>query len=1509
MTRVTISPAMMKLPLSLAASILLAVQPSAAQSFVRSATAAPKAAPRAAAPAALPTAFAPSAPALALPSVTPSLPNAVLPSAAAATALGAPTPRAARADAAVPAAVPFAAHAALAAPAPLGLELGAPAASNNAVAEATPVKQGASRARFSLRRWAAALMLGLALVNPAAVVAKDAGVALQASRPVATLVVAQAEAPARVEQGTVLQARDLQDALARFDPATRVVVIGDVGLGRAELERLARSLSGKHWTVVLVQDASGLRYTDAEGRTHYGDAAVDFATGQGLYKKEGILNQVNPLTGERDGAVLTLIMGQRILLLRTGDAYNARGLDGQTQFKGNLDRWAVQALRSSGDIVGAVDGTVRNVTALLEQKIAAEQTDAKAAVASAKTLAASLEREGAAFRAKHPQAYAAQRWPDAAALRSAAAKADKLLGGGQARAALEAVSGPVSAAQNALARASAFEQDHARAQTSVAEARAAVDGADRSAAAFRESRPKAAGDLARPAVDAWRAELKAAERLAATDPAAAASAAGSVLSQARAHEGALAAFAGGADRLKAAEARLAALAGHPYASAAPQDVVSARQALAAAVEAYADGSADYAARLEQAKQSLSAGESVVEQAAAEAASKRLWTWILIALANLLTLGGAFWLNRRAARFGAKAEELFASWDTALDKKLEAVIDGLDEKMDTYVGAESGPKARGWVGKSAELSASIRVNAGTAKILLSAAQNIHDQVRALVHPKTLSWGWVVNLFWPSRYQAAVRRLQDEPIEFKPQDGVEAVLGAKRTWQEDLYGDLKAYEPFKKSFNEVIAAFNERSQAAAADLARLEEAVTGHGPKLAAVSEAISAAKTAWDALQTAGAADGLFLLPSVGATALPAASSALERARETVKKDPVGGLDGDGALGSRIAADAAALAAWAEGLRPTVLAGSRAAAAALTGAGIAADWLGKAEAKLSGAAEAAAAKLLDKDAVGLLSALKASGETLHRNAFEAGRIQKDLAALRTDGIAKVTASVGSARTKVGEALGLAADKTLREKNADPSDRLATAAERADQTAAFLGQGELAKADGALKAGNALVSEAAGIVSGTLASLTKHADTVAARRAEGAGLETLAPQRAVLLDEIKRRFAGSVLTLGAGDATHPNANGTVEDNPAEARADMDAAAQKTDKAVTAFKAGRLLEAASLLDQADAHQDAARHRLEEIKDKLERLDAAVAANAAALTALDGTRAEYDREVAGDPRTMKPTLAAYTAALTALEGARKAVKAAQGDPFKAAAALDEARAKLQKVWVATRNDRDAHAEAGRSLEAARRALESAGEVARRAANDQVADSPAITSAFRTLETLTGEATAAERAYRTEHGDWNAVDRAADTVTAAAGQAAGTLRGEIQAAEQAVSAISSAGSKVREATNWSGSYGVYISGSPGSGELDSARSALSRGDYGSAQRHAEAAYHRAASAIAEAEAEESRKRRAEEERQRREREEQERRERAERERRDRANDSGGSSGGGGSSWGGSSSGNGRSGW
>jgi hypothetical protein len=173
------------------------------------------------------------------------------------------------------------------------------------------------------------------------------------------------------------------------------------------------------------------------------------------------------------------------------------------------------------------------------------------------------------------------------------------------------------------------------------------------------------------------------------------------------------------------------------------------------------------------------------------------------------------------------------------------------------------------------------------------------------------------------------------------------------------------------------------------------------------------------------------------------------------------------------------------------------------------------------------------------------------------------------------------------------------------------------------------------------------------------------------------------------------------------------------------------------------------------------------------------------------------------------------------------------------------------------------------------------------------------------------------DHGDWNEVDKEADSIAAQAAQVQIILKNEEAAGQAAISAITKAAAKVKEATNWSGSYGVYISGSPGSGSLESARAALRKGDYPGAKSHAESAAKAAKSAIDDAEAEVHRLYAAEQARLAKEAAARRRREEAAAAALSRSYGNGGgssswgssNSGGGSSSWGSSNSGCGRSGW
>ena len=336
--------------------------------------------------------------------------------------------------------------------------------------------------------------------------------------------------------------------------------------------------------------------------------------------------------------------------------------------------------------------------------------------------------------------------------------------------------------------------------------------------------------------------------------------------------------------------------------------------------------------------------------------------------------------------------------------------------------------------------------------------------------------------------------------------------------------------------------------------------------------------------------------------------------------------------------------------------------------------------------------------------------------------------------------------------------------------------------------------------------------------------------------------------------------------------------------------------------------------AHEQIAQSRLDEISDKRARLDKAVIDNKATLEKLEAKVRSWKTEIPDDKRTMRPTMKAYDASVKELTEARGASDMKKGDPFKAAAAIAAVSAGLDQLWVKLNNDRDAYAEVVRSLQAADTQLDTAARLAKDSQSDGIADSPAITSALRELANLKSAYTSAVASSQAEHGEWPVIDREADRITGEAAHVAASLKGELAAAARATDAISNAGSQVREATNWTGSYGVSVPGSPGSGSLNSAKSALNSGDYEGAIRYAEAARSAAISAIQTAEAEVSRRRREEEEERRREEEARRRRQQEEDDRRRRSEEdsrrsSGGSSSGGGSSWGGSSSGGGSSSW
>ncbi|MDP3542687.1 MAG: hypothetical protein Q8T11_09510 [Elusimicrobiota bacterium] len=1317
-----------------------------------------------------------------------------------------------------------------------------------------------------------------------------------------------AQIGAQQQQVQVVQAADINDAIAKWTPATKVIVIGNPGLDAGSQRQLAAWLEGKHWTVIIVQSNAGMTYRDAEGRTHRDNDAVEYGAGQGIFKKDGFSSRINTETGLSDGSILVITMEQRKLFLRNSEAQRVNGLDGEREFPGNLDQWAKARLRAGGDIMGAAKETVTNIDARLHTSIASASQNAKSSVASAKTSLEELARTRAAFARAHPAAAATVGAVDLAGLGRQLASAEKALAGKSHAEAARLAAAVTSSARSASSSMSSYQSSYDSGKSMIASVRAEVDALERASGSFLKAHPKATGDLARPDLRALRERLASAESAVASNPSGAKSAADSVAAEVRRVQTALNEHAAGADQLAGSESVLSELEGRERAGSAATDLVTAKQSLREAREAHELGASTWASRLQSAKSALANAERTIADADAAASRNAMLTLIFLVLLGLGTLGGSAFLNWRARKARGKAEAELQKWDGILETKLDAVIDELDKRMDVYVGPITGAASRGWEEETAAAASSVRKDAGRAKLYLAMARSIHDRATALVRPKAMTLGWLVNQLWPSRYLQAEKMLATEPLTFKPEDGFDALFEKASDWRGDLYGEAKDYAPVSENFESVMAKFNATSKSAVSALDEIEKASTGYGAAFDATEAAIAAAEKK----ASQAAAGAFFKIEALAAAILPQARETLAAARGKAAKNPVGAMKGQGALAERLASDAKSLAELALSMRKDELAVTDPIVAALAAASVGTQWIAGSRAALDKSASELASSLLKNDGALGLAALTAAYAEHTTNLAKAKNGLGRIAASRADAV-KSAAAVDAARARTASVLGLEASEVLREAQNDPTERLTAASVALDEASSKLGDGRLAEAEASQKLGADLIGQANAIVAATDMALKEQASDVAGRIAEAERLDALLPERAEVLKTIKRDFAASVLGLASGDFSHPNANGTIEDNIDEASVAVEAAKSKREKAVRSFREAKVLEAAALLDQAKAHEEIAQGRLDEISAKRARLDKAVIDNGAFLETLEAKARAWKTEIPDDKRTMRDTIKSYETSVKALSSARAAADMKKGDPFKAAASIAAVSAGLDSLWVKVNNDRDAYNEVVRSLKAAETQLDSAARLARDSQSDGISDSPAITSALRELAGLKSAYTSALAASDASHGEWPTIDREADRITSQAAQVAASLKGELAAAARATEKISSAASKVREATNWTGSYGVSVPGSPGSGNLNSAKASLNNGDYETAIRHAEAARSAAISAIQVAEAEVSRRRREEEEERRRQEEARRRRQQEEDDRRRRSEEdsrrsSGGSSGGG-SSWGGSSSGGGSSGW
>ncbi len=1072
---------------------------------------------------------------------------------------------------------------------------------------------------------------------------------------------------------------------------------------------------------------------------------------------------------------------------------------------------------------------------------------------------------------------------------------------------VDAVTGTIDEIEGQLTRQIAQEirrrQDEAlraermRAQAAEAVARAAAeaDSIEAAAQAFRAANGSAVGDLANPRAAAWRARADAAaELLRAGRTAEAAAAATEVAEFRRAYEAMLARHPQAGPRFADLNRAIAELDPEGGGWGAAQ-LEEARGALAEAQVAHERGESGYEVHLRAAEAAYASAKEEIERAHA-AARRRLEAQRALAVREArreramrgLGIGGAgalgagalgvgFAANRRRRPFKLYAAEALERLQRRFRDSRDRLFALLD-RANAVVGSELELDKRGYCGETLELSRDVIAEVDRLFVMSASVERVIGEARGEAVPAG-PLGRLHNFFGTARYRRAVALLKDLPIQFQPGDGV-APLAREDGDDVRLLGRVEAQEGFALTFEELVAQFETLAASAQGKLDTIEQAWAEIDRALDRAQDQIDSAAASASRLADRSEEDGMFPVEALRTKLLPAAQEHLDAAIAIGNCDPVGALD-DIAEADRRSAEAAELLAIIDTTRDERLPRLGDSCAALAGAGRATAWVDRWLRAAGIQIEALAAEAVAERKGQAIGEFEAGFERICGVADEAVELAGRAVEKTKAGIEAGAAAVARARETLGAALGLPPGELLREPGLVPDEALDAAEQQRGAALAAIDRGGVWAAREALEEAERLTGEANGLVEVSLRAHAEHDETVGRRRSERAALLREQPEIAALLGAMRDRYAATALREGGGAQGRD-----IGDLLRGGEDGIDAAEQLVERAAEELGRGAVIESAGLLaDAGDVHEDT-RLAFDAVRDHDAELRRLESANATRLAQLESVREGLAADC-GDHRTRRSTQAEFAGADSELGAVRGADA---DDPFARAGKLSDVAAQFDKVAALVANDRDLFDEAKRSVGIAMAHVAAAQRLGHQAAADKIPDSRRTLELQEEVEKLALAAHSIDRNAREPHEDWAAMDAEADRLAQGAARAAAELRGELERAQTAVAAISSAATAVREAAGWSGAFGVRVAGSPGSEILMRARDHLLSGRYIETGRLAADAGRAARHAIAEARAEVARARRREEERRAAERRE------AERRRRRRSSSSFGSSFGGGRS-------------
>ena len=983
------------------------------------------------------------------------------------------------------------------------------------------------------------------------------------------------------------------------------------------------------------------------------------------------------------------------------------------------------------------------------------------------------------------------------------------------------------------------------------------------AANFREASPTATGPLAVPPLPAWQTAVEAIKTEVTPETAREYEQRLSSLNDAIEHHlNAYAAISGLAERETQMEQQLAVLAQSPEQVAA-REIAQVRKSLSQAKQHALTGELEVEQELSQAAATIEAARALVgleTEQRERAAQRALWirrtVLFMLILTALVVMGVLTVLNRRRRAAMHHAQSELAKRESSVAVETDG-INTLFVRNEDILGTREQLQKRGYEGLTQKTSQQALNYVDDLFIMSKEVRRVVSEAKELVYPSSVS-GRLTNLFSSTRYQQAVNLVTGKPLQFNRVNGLPAVLRD----QIVLNTDGSVPDEISMTFEDVFQAFQKRGNDARQTLDTIEKSLTGVGDAISNCQNQLEQVMLQEKELTQAADKDHYFHLPNMFEKLIPDVQQDLATADQQSAFDAVQAMQGAIPTAHRKLSEAATLAGHLMNARETLFPALTATADELKRLGYTSSWIDDDLSNITNTANQLLETAVERSIASELDQVDAGLKNLRSKAemalAHARRIDQELRPAQVS----LSEKVENGRATLAKKLGVSIDKVLNETDRDPDDWIADAGKHLQTARDMLRLGRNEVVESALEAMQNSATRADQLLEASLSA----SDAYAKRQQQASGelkrLITRVPEVKSQLEPVQAAYEASALLmndLALDSSTDKTSRISVAGVMASAAAPIEQIGGWLSSADEEHRSGQVLKAEDHLHNAALQLTIAHQRLDQVQQHLQSIAEQTRENQTTLTRLfDQCSSLQDSK--RDPLVTQPTLATLNQTLQSLEGWRRdlATSHVARNPFDVQKNFEELKQTLLKIEAQCAADRQAHAEAARAVAGADRQLELATQLVRQSQTDGIPDSRLITEANDRIVTLARALADVQRELQVPHGNWKAVDDQASQSQVELRTATDRLGGELQNASQALTNFQLASQAVFQAEQWSGAYGIRVSGSPGVKELERARQGLQQGNYSVVLELARVATTVAQSAVQQAEREVTRRRIAE---------------------------------------------------